>query len=176
MDANQNKQAMQRAFAGLAEGDGSALVALMSDDFAWTIAGVATRWAGTWTGKRVVREELLAALFEQFADQYRNTPVSFTAEADRVVVECRGHVTTKRGRRYDNQYCYVCRFDADGRLRSLVEYADTALMEEALTPPASDGTQRRRTLPREPRVPTPPKRRTPRGRSGRLRCATRPTP
>ncbi|HEX8053102.1 MAG TPA: nuclear transport factor 2 family protein [Thermoleophilaceae bacterium] len=128
---------MRAVFEGLAAGDGTRLVEAMSDDFSWTIAGVATHWAGTWRGKQAVREELLAPLFAQFADRYVNTPLSFTAEEDRVVVESRGRVTTKAGARYDNHYCYVCRFDDDNRLASIVEYADTALMEAALHPPES---------------------------------------
>ena len=133
---SQNKDTMKAAFDGLAKGDTTLFVEAMSDDFSWTIAGVATRWAGTWRGKQTVREELFAPLLAQFADQYTNVPVSFTAEEDRVVVECRGRVTTKAGARYDNQYCYVCRFDDQHRLASIVEYADTALMEAALSPPA----------------------------------------
>jgi uncharacterized protein len=135
MDPQRNKQLMTDVFAALAEGDGNPFAEAMSDDFSWTIAGSATRWAGTWRGKRAVQEELLAPLFAQFERPYRNRAISITAEEDRVVVECRGDVVTKRGRRYANEYCYVCRFDDDGRLASLVEYADTALMEEALEPP-----------------------------------------
>lgn len=126
---------MEEIFAGLAKGDRTSFADSMADDFSWTIAGVATKWAGTWRGKQVVREQLMAPLFAQFADTYTNTAVSFTAEEDRVVVECRGRVVTKKGTRYDNQYCYVCRFDRHGKLTSLIEYADTALMEAALQPP-----------------------------------------
>jgi uncharacterized protein len=137
MDTEANKERVEAIFAALAEGDGSPFVAAMSDDFAWTITGTATSWAGTWQGKREVREQLFGHLFEHFspADTYTNRAVSITAEEDRVVVECRGSVATKDGGRYDNQYCYVCRFDDGGELASLVEYSDTALIESVLSPP-----------------------------------------
>jgi ketosteroid isomerase-like protein len=135
MDAQRNKQLMQEVFAALAHGDGGPFVAAMSEDFTWTIAGVATEWAGSWRGKQAVREQLLSPLFSQFADRYTSTAVSFTAEEDRVVVEARGRATTATGETYANQYCYVCRFDEGGKLAELVEYADTALMNERLTPP-----------------------------------------
>jgi len=138
MDPQRNKQLMSEIFAALAEGDGNPFAEAMSDDFSWTIAGSATQWAGTWRGKRAVQEQLLRPLFAQFERPYRNRAVSLTAEEDRVVVECRGEVVTKSGRPYNNQYCYVCRFDEQGHLASLVEYADTALMEEALEPPPLD--------------------------------------
>lgn len=56
------------------------------------------------------------------------------AEDDYVVVECRGRVTTKSGKPYNNQYCYVIRF-ADGKMRELTEYFDAELMTQALQPP-----------------------------------------
>jgi hypothetical protein len=48
-----------------------------------------------------------------------------------VVVECRGHVTTKSGKPYNNTYCYVCRF-ADGKLKELTDYLDTELVTASL--------------------------------------------
>jgi hypothetical protein len=51
------------------------------------------------------------------------------------VVECKGDVSTKAGNRYDNDYCYVCRFGDDGKLVALTEYMDTALAERVLAPP-----------------------------------------
>jgi len=45
------------------------------------------------------------------------------------VVECRGQVTTKSGKPYNNTYCYVCRLQ-DGKLKELTEYFDTQLVVE----------------------------------------------
>jgi uncharacterized protein len=76
----------------------------------------------------------LEILFSQFSDQYTNTADRFIAEGDHVVVQCRGHVTTKSGIPYNNTYCYVCRF-GEGKLRELTEYCDTQLIATALRPP-----------------------------------------
>jgi uncharacterized protein len=81
-----------------------------------------------------VMSELMRPLFAQFADRYTNTAVRMIAEDDYVVVECRGRVTTKTGKAYNNQYCYVIRF-ADGKMRELTEYFDTELVTAALAPP-----------------------------------------
>ena len=70
----------------------------------------------------------------QFADRDTNTAIRMIAEEDYVVVECRGRVTTKSGKAYNNQYCYVIRF-ADGKMRELTEYFDTELVTAALQPP-----------------------------------------
>ncbi|HYE46382.1 MAG TPA: nuclear transport factor 2 family protein [Caulobacter sp.] len=130
MSATANKQALTTAFDALAQGDGRPFVALMDDDFSWTATGEGV-WAGTWTGKQTVREQLFGPLFAQFEGTYTNRATNMVAEGDTVVVECRGSVKTKAGPRYDNQYCYICRFE-DGRLKAIREYMDSALAERVL--------------------------------------------
>jgi ketosteroid isomerase-like protein len=134
MSAQNCKRTMQIIFAELANGNGQPFVDAMHDDFAWTISGQGP-WARTWRGKDAVRAELFRPLFAQFATKYRNTAKNFIAEGDTVVVECKGDVATKQGNRYDNDYCYVCRFGDDGKLIALTEYMDTALAERVLAPP-----------------------------------------
>jgi len=134
MTAQANKQLMQQIFAGLANGNRKPFGDAMAEAFTWHLIGT-TKWSGTYRGKDVVRRQLLKPLFERFADQYTNTAVRFIAEDDFVVVECRGRVTTKAGRPYNNTYCYVCRLEG-GMLRELTEYFDTELVTAALGDPA----------------------------------------
>lgn len=124
---------MQQAFEHLAQGNGRPFADLMADDFRWTVTGT-TAWSKTYEGKEAVSKQLLQPLLAQFADRYRNTAQRFIAEGEWVVVQCRGNVMTKRGQRYDNEYCYLCRF-ADGKLRELIEYGDTELVSTVLDPP-----------------------------------------
>jgi uncharacterized protein len=81
-----------------------------------------------------VRDELMRPLFAQFAGTYTNTAVRIVAEDDMLVIECRGEVSTKSGKPYNQTYCYVCRV-ADGKVRELTEYLDTELVTAALDPP-----------------------------------------
>ncbi len=132
MSAMENKQLLQRIFAELAQGNGTPFVESWAEDFRWTIIGT-TSWSKTYQGKQAVMQDLMQPLFARFADRYTNTAHRFIAEDDYVVVECRGHVTTKTGKPYNNTYCYVIRLE-DGKLRELTEYSDTALIEAALEP------------------------------------------
>jgi len=134
MSAAANKQLMQQVFAELAKGNGKPFVDAMADDFRWTITGT-TPWSKTYDGKQTVLNDLMQPLFSQFADRYTNTAQRFIAEDDYVVVECRGRVTTKAGKPYNNAYWYVCRM-AGGKMRELTEYLDTALVATALADPA----------------------------------------
>ena len=59
------------------------------------------------------------------------TPLTISADGDRVVVEARGQGRTKRGESYNNNYCYVIEMK-DGKMRELREYLDTALGDERL--------------------------------------------
>jgi uncharacterized protein len=133
MSTAENKLLMQHIFRELAKGNSKPFGDAMADDFSWTIIGT-TSWSGTYAGKQAVLTELMRPLFSQFAGQYTNTAYRFIADGDHVVIQCRGHVTTKSGRPYNNTYCYVCRL-ADGKLRELTEYCDTELIATALAPP-----------------------------------------
>jgi ketosteroid isomerase-like protein len=133
MGAVENKQLFQEIFAGLAVGDGRHFIDSLADDFCWTITGT-TAWSGTYRGKEDVRAKLLRPLFEQFANRYTNALHRIVAEGDYVVIECRGKVTTKTGKPYNNTYCWVCRV-ADGKLTELTEYMDTELVATVLLPP-----------------------------------------
>lgn len=126
---------MQAVFDALAEGNGQAFVDAMSPDVTWTISGTSP-WSKTWRGKDSMRRELFRPLFAQFAGAYLNRASRFIAEADIVVVECKGDVATTRGDRYDNDYCYICRFNDAGEIVAITEYMDTALADRVLAPPA----------------------------------------
>ncbi|MES2954372.1 MAG: nuclear transport factor 2 family protein [Pseudomonadota bacterium] len=128
-----NKQRMQAIFSELAQGNGKPFVDAMADNFCWILPGQ-TAWSRRYEGKQVVREQLFKPLFAQFAGTYFNRATSFVAEDEMVVVECKGQVTTQKGKPYNNTYCYVCRF-ADGQLVELVEYMDTQMMDATLDAP-----------------------------------------
>jgi len=124
------RQLLQTIFAGLAAGDSNAFVDSLADDFCWTVTGT-TKWSGTYRGKEAVMSELMRPLFANFETRYTNTAQRFIAEGDWVAVECRGNVQTKRGQRYDNRYCWVCRVE-EGKLKEVIEYMDTALVAAVL--------------------------------------------
>jgi hypothetical protein len=133
MTAAQNKRLLQDIFTETAKGNGRPFVAAMAEDVTWTIIG-STSWSKTYRGKKAVLTELLGPLNAQLANGNTITAHRFIAEGDQVVVEGRGHNTTKTGKPYQNSYCWVFRL-SEGQVIELVEYTDTALIESALQPP-----------------------------------------
>ncbi|MEU5881370.1 nuclear transport factor 2 family protein [Spirillospora sp. NPDC047279] len=131
MSAEENKRLVQGIFDRMARGDTRAMSEAMADGFRWVFPGDWS-WSGTWEPKRVVRNDLLRPLMEQFAD-YRSEADLILADGDRVVVQAHATATTKRGERYDQTYCFIFRV-AEGRLTEVVEHCDTALVERVLDP------------------------------------------
>jgi uncharacterized protein len=58
-----------------------------------------------------------------------NTAERILADGEHVVIQCRGRVTTVSGKPYNNTYCWVIRM-ADGKMKELTEYCDTALIND----------------------------------------------
>ncbi len=75
----------------------------------------------------------------------RHLPAKFKDAAPKLVRkpsgidvwQCQGQVTTRRGKPYNNRYCYVCRFGDDGCMHELIEYFDTELVSAALEAPGT---------------------------------------
>lgn len=131
----ENGKIVTEVMNALANGDTTPFREAMGDNFTWRMMGHGN-WGRVYQGKRDVREKMFLPLVAQYADRYTNTPVSIFADGDTVIVESRGAVTTKAGKAYNNRYCFVIEM-ADGKMRELREYCDTALADEVLMPLAS---------------------------------------
>lgn len=133
MNAFENKQILQAAFAELAVSNAKPFVALMADDFCWVCTGT-TQWSRRYAGKQAVLEELFAPLRAKLG---RITTIAnrFAADGDTVVVEAHGRNTTRDGVSYNNHYCFVIHMQ-EGKMRELIEYFDTDLVNRVLGDPA----------------------------------------
>jgi ketosteroid isomerase-like protein len=130
MGAIENKQLLETGLSELEKGNPQPFRDSLAEDIRWTVIGD-TSWSGTYRGKQAVLAELLGPLRSRLAQAIKLTAHRFIAEGDYVVVEARGQATTKAGKPYNNTYCWVCRV-AEGKVRELTEYADTALIAAAL--------------------------------------------
>ena len=130
MSASANKQLLQNIFAGLSQGDSRLFIDSMDDDFRWIVMGK-TKWSRAYEGKSTVLAELFGELRARIDGSIRTTAQRFIAEDDFVVVEARGNNTTKTGKPYNNQYCFIFRL-YDGKLKEVTEYLDTELVTSTL--------------------------------------------
>jgi uncharacterized protein len=136
MGSRENKQTIIRVYEALAQGDGQPFLDCLRDDVEWTVLGT-TSWSRVYRGKQSVLVDMLAPLRAALSRGARVIVDRVLAEDECVVMQGRGDNVTKRGERYDNDYCHVYDF-VDGRVRKVVEYADTELMSRALGPRLPD--------------------------------------
>lgn len=129
-EPEENRERMQRLFHALSQGDTRPFVDALAEDARWEVTGT-SRWSRTYQGKASILADFLGPIMEKFGTRYRNEARRMTAERDRVVVECRGEVTTRAGKPYNNEYCWVFRLEG-GRIKEVTEYMCTKLAEEAL--------------------------------------------
>ncbi len=93
------------------------------------------KWSGTFDGKEAVLRDLLGPLRGKLMARSRTVAHRFFADGDHVIVEARGDNVTREGKPCNNEYCFVFCL-SEGKIREVMEYADTALVEAVLGDPA----------------------------------------
>jgi uncharacterized protein len=100
----------------------------MAEDVTWRWMGV-RQWSRTFEGKRLVVDTLFGGAWETLSPSSSVEVHSIHADGDSVVVEHSGRNVLADGRRYDNNYCWIFRFQ-DGLIQEVREYMDTQLVSE----------------------------------------------
>jgi ketosteroid isomerase-like protein len=130
MTANENKQLMEKLFAGMARGERELFLEAISDDVTMCVTGQ-NSWSQTFKGKASLVRDLHGHLRTLLVEPRRTVPFRFIADGDYVVVEAKGDMVTKEGVRYCNDYCLIYRL-ADGKIVEIREYLDSTLCERVL--------------------------------------------
>ena len=130
MSASENKQLMERLFAGVARGERELFADTLADDVIMYGTGQHS-WSQTFKGKEALLRDLYGHLRTLLVEPRRTIPLRFFADGDHVVVEAKGDMMTKQGVRYDNDYCLIYRL-ANGKIVEIREYLDSALCERVL--------------------------------------------
>ncbi len=117
---------VQEIFRNLESGDGKKFFDHVAEDVDWIVEGTHPL-AGHYRSK----SEFLAHTFEKLAKVLPQGTQLWVEHAlvsgDWAVVELQSHATAKNGLRFDNRYCWVCRF-LDGGIVEVRAYLDSALV------------------------------------------------
>jgi len=111
-------------------GDHSVFGESVSPNYSWRLAGHSS-WSRLFEGQDAVRRDLLKPLFARFGSAYTAKLTRTFGDGDFVVAEVSGDVTTIDRHRYDNEYCFIFRFE-DGLIVEIIEYCDLDLVERML--------------------------------------------
>ena len=112
----------------MSQGRIAPLIAAMAEDVTWEWMGV-SQWSRTFEGKKSVVDKLFGGATETLDPSSRIEVRRIHADGDSVVVEHTGRNQLPDGRRYDNNYCWVFRFQ-NGLIQEVREYMDTQLVTE----------------------------------------------
>jgi ketosteroid isomerase-like protein len=124
-----NAELVAAIFAEAARGNGRPYFDAFAEDAVWRTIGT-TSWSGEFHGKTSILKDIFGPLRDKL--DKRATIVSRIIDGgDVIVVQANGRNTTKDGRAYDNDYCFVMTF-ANGKVVRYEEYCDTELVTSVL--------------------------------------------
>ncbi len=122
------KERVRNIMSSMSQGRVGPLFDAMAEDVRWRWMGVG-QWSRTFEGKRLVVDTLFAGAWETLSPRSSVEVHRIHGDGDFVVVEHSGRNALDDGRRYDNNYCWVLRFQ-DGLIQEVREYMDTQLVTE----------------------------------------------
>jgi hypothetical protein len=113
-------------FKGLEKGDGAAFFEHVADNVDWIVEGTHPL-ADHYLSKKAFIEGTFAKLSQVLPQGTQLHVEHVLVSGDWAVVELHSLATAKNGLRFDNRYCWVCRF-ADGKIIEVRAYLDSALV------------------------------------------------
>jgi uncharacterized protein len=131
VNTDETRRLIEDYYATLPTGDRKKLRSMLTDDVAWVTPE--TSGIGPFHGRDRVTAELAGDAARRIFQMrtYRLTVHKLLADEDTAVVQQAVSATTRDGKQYDNEYCWVftCR---DGKIAHIVEYGDTWKAAEIL--------------------------------------------
>lgn len=119
-DIESNKELIRRFFVAFGTGDVKQIIGFLDDDATWWVSG-SLSISGTYP--KAEFKKLLVGMHELVNGPIKLTPLTFTAEGNRVAVETESLAHTKTGRTYKNLYHFL--FETkNGKLLRIKEYMD----------------------------------------------------
>lgn len=126
------KERTQDIMNSLSQGRVRPLFDAMAEDVTWRWMGT-RQWSRTFEGKQNVVDTLFGGAWETLSPSSSVEVHGIHGDGDFVVVEHSGRNELADGRRYDNNYCWIFRFQ-NGIIHEVREYMDTLLVTETFGP------------------------------------------
>ena len=134
-DSPRIKQRVQDVMSAMSHGRVGPLLEAMAEDVTWRWMGV-EQWSRTFEGKQTVVDKLFGGATDTLGPSSSVVVHDIHADGDCVVVEHSGRNELPDGRRYDNNYCWVLRFQGEF-IHEVREYMDTQLVTDTFAAEAS---------------------------------------
>lgn len=102
-----------------------------TDRFNWTIKG-SSIISGTYTNKEEFFAKVIDRLNNVLLPGWRMHILDTYVADDTLIIEMRGEVKTKSGGDYNNEYCWIFKFNSAAKITSITAYYDSLLVNKTL--------------------------------------------
>ena len=123
-----DKQDVIELFAHLEHGEGTKFFDHVADDVDWIVQGTHPL-AGHYHSKQAFQAGTFAKLYKVLPQGTQLVVQNVLIDGDWAIVELRSMATARNGMRFDNHYCWLCRF-ADKQIVEVRAYLDSWLVGE----------------------------------------------
>jgi ketosteroid isomerase-like protein len=130
MSAAQNKALVAKIFEELAAGNHRALLNRVSEKSRWTVTGTCPI-SGRYVSRQEFYDKVLARVTGHLSGRVFPRVVDIISDGDKVVVQWTGESTSRLGKPYNNEYCWVLKI-AKGMIEEGTIYSDTELVTALL--------------------------------------------
>jgi ketosteroid isomerase-like protein len=127
-----NGEIIAHIFSETAKGNGEPYVTALADDATFRTIG-SNSWSTTFRGKDAILNDLFGRLRTKLQGRNVCVPSRIHDAGDFIIVQANGRNTTRDGKSYENDYCFVIHM-RDGKMVAIEEYCDTELVTSALGP------------------------------------------
>lgn len=101
-----------------------------ADDFLWIIKGTSVL-SGTYQDKNIFFEKVLDRLNRLLQSGWKMHILDTYVDHDALIVEMHGEVKAKNGQDYNNDYCWIFKFN-NNKVIKLTAYYDSLLVNKTL--------------------------------------------
>lgn len=123
-------QEVSAIFEALASGRADEFFEHVDDKVAWTVMGTHPL-AGEYKSKAEFRKATFDRLAALFPDGIRLSVRDMLVDGEMAAVELTTRETANSGVKFDNDYCWICRFDGR-RIVEVRAYLDSALVQKVI--------------------------------------------
>jgi ketosteroid isomerase-like protein len=123
-----DKQDVKALFAHLEHGEGNRFFEHVADDVDWIVEGTHPL-SGHYHSKQAFQAGTFTKLYKVLPEGTQLVVQNILMDGDWAIVELRSMATASNGMRFDNHYCWLCRFAGD-RIVEVRAYLDSWLVGE----------------------------------------------
>lgn len=126
-----SEETVRASFAHMENANGPAFLENVADNVSWTAMGTHNPFKGHYTSKSDIGKGVFARLIPKLATPLTGKVTNVLVIGDWAVVELKGSAMTKGGTEYNQELCWICRYEGD-KVVEVRAYLDTALLKAAL--------------------------------------------